>query len=498
MEINIELEKLIKEYLAKSIKTKCTCGCNKCVKKSDSKLVNDFINEHKQLALETETALINKDTSDVLDSNIDIVKNYFNWRKSQKGDSDGWKKLADYIDSLKTKETLTPEDTEFIKRYTKKAGKDFSKLSEEAKSKTIGAGILCVAEDTKKFLVVKRAEGGDQPNTWCGAGGKVEPEDKDLKATALREFEEECGYDLSKAKIKKIYIHSSPELEFTNYIAVTPNEFEPNLDTTENTEHKWLTKQELLDLEDKHFGLEEVLDKLFGLNEIKINNPTSRLTGDQLKQKIITSPVLDIKIGKYDVAKGRKGFNVPFDSKFVSTPTKNRVKKVLDKLGIKPEKTWLGWMVNGDKVDSYPSTIVLSHYGSEPILIAQTQTSDPRAGQIYIYSQYFKSGKALRLPADRENGGYGDYVWQDSSNLYADTNATKEEILSALKIKDTTEIKETETKPLVKPEVKPETKPKRRTLSPPEHAPETKPKAKLTEEEMINKIAQRFKELSND
>lgn len=48
------------------------------------------------------------------------------------------------------------------------------------------------------------------------------------------------------------------------------------------------------------------------------------------------------------------------------------------------------------------------------------------AGQRYIYSQYFKSGHALRLPEP------GKHL--QNTNLFADTNATKEQILAALKI----------------------------------------------------------------
>jgi hypothetical protein len=52
----------------------------------------------------------------------------------------------------------------------------------------------------------------------------------------------------------------------------------------------------------------------------------------------------------------------------------------------------------------------------------------------------------------------------------------------------TKEKEETETKP-----------PKRRTLTPPSESPNTRPKALMKEEEkeLVNKIAQRFKDLNN-
>ena len=85
-----------------------------------------------------------------------------------------------------------------------------------------------------------------------------------------------------------------------------------------------------------------------------------------------------------------------------------------------------------DRGMSYPSTFIKSSYNGYPIIIAQTQTSNGAAGQLYIYSETFKSGKAMRLPSDN-NIGRKYYKWQDNSNLSAD-RATKEQILRALNI----------------------------------------------------------------
>ncbi len=62
-------------------------------------------------------------------------------------------------------------------------------------------------------------------------------------------------------------------------------------------------------------------------------------------------------------------------------------------------------------------------------------------------------------------------------------------------------VKEYSPEPITKPKTappttKPEVKPKRRTLAPPKEAPDTKPKALYEkEDETINKIAKRFKNL---
>ena len=175
-----------------------------------------------------------------------------------------------------------------------------------------------------------------------------------------------------------------------------------------------------------NFDLKKYLSNNPLLNEIRINTPTfnRKLTVDDIRK----FPVLDLKIGKYNISKGRKGTQVPFNSIHVSNETRNRALKIFNKLGIKPEKAWVAWLMSdGNYPYSGKSTFILSHYNGEPILVAQTQTESPMAGQIYLYSKYFKSGKALRLP-DGESRNL------DTSGLFADDNATKEQILQALKI----------------------------------------------------------------
>jgi len=178
-----------------------------------------------------------------------------------------------------------------------------------------------------------------------------------------------------------------------------------------------------------NFDLRKYLSNNPLLNEIKVNTPgdINKLTYDQ-KQNL---PPLNLTIGKYDISKGRVGKQVSPNSPNISDATRNRALIILNKLGIKPEKAWVAFQTynseGGKSVDNAKSTFILSYYNGETILIAQTQTESPMAGQIYIYSKYFKSGKALRLP-DGEGGNI------DTSSLYTDKNATKEQILQALKI----------------------------------------------------------------
>ena len=107
--------------------------------------------------------------------------------------------------------------------------------------------------------------------------------------------------------------------------------------------------------------------------------------------------------------------------------SKKPLMNVFNKLGIKPEATYIAWMVDSEGlVISNKSTFVISSYKGEPIIMAQTQTDNPMAGQMYLYSKYFKSGKSLRLPDPNHKN-------IDNSTRFADKNATSEEILKALK-----------------------------------------------------------------
>jgi hypothetical protein len=144
-----------------------------------------------------------------------------------------------------------------------------------------------------------------------------------------------------------------------------------------NTKPKALMKEEEKELVDKIAQRFKKLNHNPHLTEIKINTPTNlgnKLTYDQIQNL----PELDLKIGKYDISKGRKGTQVPFNSIHVSNETRNRSLKVFNKLGIKPEKAWVAWLMDDD---NYPysgkSTFILSHYNEEPILVDQTQTESP-------------------------------------------------------------------------------------------------------------------------
>lgn len=101
-----------------------------------------------------------------------------------------------------------------------------------------GAGALFYAEDTGRFLLVKRSEVCDYPGTWCGLGGGVEPGEA-LDEAVRREAREEAQFpEDAPCDLHYIGVQKSPDFEFHNYLAVLPEEFDPVLNH-EHTDYQW-------------------------------------------------------------------------------------------------------------------------------------------------------------------------------------------------------------------------------------------------------------------
>lgn len=128
-----------------------------------------------------------------------------------------------------------------------------------------GAGILPICSSTGKILVQKRAAGLPEPNTWCSFGGKGE-DGEGFKDAAIREFEEESGYTGEIDNLKFISSNTKKNFKFYNYLCTVPNEFKVTtigkkiFGYVEVADAKWLTLEELIRLDNKHPGLELILN----------------------------------------------------------------------------------------------------------------------------------------------------------------------------------------------------------------------------------------------
>jgi len=127
-----------------------------------------------------------------------------------------------------------------------------------------GAGVLIVANDTKRILLPRRSEWVQEPHTWSTWGGAID-EGEDAKTAAMREVEEEAGYDGKILQMVHLYTFTSDLFRYDTFAAVVPNEFEPVLNwETEDTQ--WV---EFGDWPSPlHFGLQEVLKDPSAMNKL--------------------------------------------------------------------------------------------------------------------------------------------------------------------------------------------------------------------------------------
>ena len=119
-----------------------------------------------------------------------------------------------------------------------------------------GAGVMILAKDTGRILLPFRSKDVDQPHTWGGTWGGAIDAKEDPKKAAMRELEEESGYD-GEAEIIPLHVYKDDDFRYYNFLAVVPTEFEPKLN--------WETeKAEWFEFDDwpkpMHFGLEGILD----------------------------------------------------------------------------------------------------------------------------------------------------------------------------------------------------------------------------------------------
>lgn len=122
----------------------------------------------------------------------------------------------------------------------------------------VGAGILAISLQSKQALVAKRSIHVLEPGTYGIIGGKLD-DDEDIPAAAKREFQEETGYNGSLNLIPA-YVFNASNFQYHNFIGIVPKIFEAQ--TNWETDYfKWLNLEELYELQDKHFGLEKLLQQ---------------------------------------------------------------------------------------------------------------------------------------------------------------------------------------------------------------------------------------------
>ncbi len=99
-----------------------------------------------------------------------------------------------------------------------------------------GAGVLFMAADTLRFLLLKRSAHCDTPNTWCCPGGGVE-DNETIDQAVRRECQEETGF-AGDYQLEHMHRDVNEGYTFHNHLAVVPSEFTPVLND-EHSDFQW-------------------------------------------------------------------------------------------------------------------------------------------------------------------------------------------------------------------------------------------------------------------
>ena len=90
------------------------------------------------------------------------------------------------------------------------------------------AGCIFLAMDTGRICLAHRSREVEQPGTWGTWGGAIDG-NEDPASAVRREVREEAGYNGS-IRLIPLYVFRHPSgFEYYNYLALVPNEFDPEL-----------------------------------------------------------------------------------------------------------------------------------------------------------------------------------------------------------------------------------------------------------------------------
>ena len=149
---------------------------------------------------------------------------------------------------------------EILRLALKRVLSESADVESSAESKE-GAGILFICNATGRVLLALRSRWVDEPGVWGIPGGGVEPGESPLEG-ALREVEEEIGWD-GNARIHHAHTFRGPNgFRYYNFVGMVNQEFDPAINW-ESEVAGWFHPNELPS--PLHRGVEELMRRLGNL-----------------------------------------------------------------------------------------------------------------------------------------------------------------------------------------------------------------------------------------
>lgn len=103
------------------------------------------------------------------------------------------------------------------------------------------AGMIAVCNN--KFLLCKRSMNVTEPGTWSYPGGKIDSEEVRPLDAAIREFEEETGYN-ELFRTRLIHTFKDKNFKYYTFACLVNEEFTPEMNW-ENDDYGWFSFNDL-------------------------------------------------------------------------------------------------------------------------------------------------------------------------------------------------------------------------------------------------------------
>ena len=148
----------------------------------------------------------------------------------------------------------------------------WNKFLTEGELKTVG--IVACLNDKQQFLVIRRSDIDDREGQWTMPGGHIDEEDCTIEHGAARELEEEANLTcdvcdliyLGQPKPEKFFFLTK---KWTGEVKV--NKPNPETDEIEHDDWKWLTIDEIKDIEDSEIPI-YLLEKALEISKNEDNS----------------------------------------------------------------------------------------------------------------------------------------------------------------------------------------------------------------------------------